>query len=154
MLIVTLEGAGLARRRELEGAIRPFAGHEHADVRAASLRALGRMGVGADLAHAALRDPDEWVRMAAARSEVLPFVQFGRVFVDPSSAVRRMGMRSLAERPWAIGVPRLIARFKLERATAARLDIALLLEATTGQKFGLDGVLWRASCFSWTPPLR
>jgi len=143
MLVATLEGAGLARRRELEDVVRPFARHQDAEVRAAALRALGRMGVAAGLIQSALRDPNEWVRMAAARAESLPSIQVERALFDASAPVRRMALRNLAERDWAIGVPGLITHLKVERSDAARLDIALLLEARTGQEFGLDGVLWR-----------
>jgi len=142
MLIETLDGAGRARRRELEDIVRKFAVHKHPEVRAAALRALGRMEVAADLIQAALRDSEEQVRMAAARAESLPRIQVERALLDASGAVRRMALRNLAERPWEIGVPGLIRHLKTERLEPARLDIALLLEAKTGKDYGVDALFW------------
>jgi Mg-chelatase subunit ChlD len=143
MLIVTLRGAGLAGRRELEDDVRPFARHEDPEIRAEAVRALGRMGVAAGLIQSSLNDPHEWVRMAAARGESLPMIQVQRALGDASVPVRRMALRNLAERGWETGVPGLIGRLGAEPSDLARLDAVLLLEAATGEEFGRDPVLWR-----------
>ena len=143
MLILTLDGAGRAGRRELVESVRPFATHAHAEVRAAALRALGRMRASPDLVQAGLRDEDEVVRMAAARASSLPSIQIDRALLDASVAVRRMALRNLAERDYRVAVPRLIAQLRVDGSSYARLDIALLLGAATGQDFGEDATLWR-----------
>ncbi len=142
MLILTLDGAGLARRAELVDSLRPFATHADANVRAAALQALGRIGAAPDLVQAGLVDSSVLVRMAAARAPSLPSIQIDRALLDTAAAVRRMALRNLAERDYRRSVPRLIAQLRIEPSSYARLDIALLLGATTGQAFGEDQSLW------------
>ena len=142
MLILTIEGAGRARRSELVDSLRAFATHKDAPVRAATLQALGRIGAAPDLVQAGLADTDVLVRMAAARAPSLPSIQIDRALLDTSAPVRRMAVRNLAERDYRRSVPRLIAQLRVEPSSYGRLDIALLLGATTGQEFGEDQSLW------------
>jgi hypothetical protein len=144
MIAVTIEAAGRGGRRELASTIRSFAQHADPKIRAAALRALGRLRKGADLVIAGLRDPDETVRMAAAAAESMPWVQLRRCLLDSSLPVRRSALRNLGRRPEDLALPRLIGHLGAEPIFRAKLDAHALLVERTGEDFGLDAQLWAA----------
>jgi len=142
MRLVTIEGAGRAGRAELAPVVRGYAADEDPRIRAAAVRALGRMRRAEDVATAALRDGEPIVRMAAARAESLPWTQLVRALADPDVPVRRAALRNLAGRPDGLAIPGLVNRLGKETVYAARRDAHALLVERTGEDFGLDAQLW------------
>ncbi|MHC4938930.1 MAG: VWA domain-containing protein [Planctomycetota bacterium] len=142
MIAVTLEAAGRARRHELAESVRPYASHADESIRAAAVRALGRMRKGEDLVIAGLRDEDEGVRMAAASAESLPWVQLRACLRNRSVPVRRCAIRNLRRRPADLAYEQLIGVIANEPTYRGKLDAFSILVERTGEDFGFDSDRW------------
>lgn len=142
LLALTLEGLGRGRARSLGPLIVPLAREGVPEVRAAALAALAALEIEDPALLAALADPDERMRAAAAGSRLLRWEQAAAALADASPLVRRAAIRGLSTRPGREAVTLLVDRLRLEDEGPLRLDLADALHALTGKDFGLDEGLW------------
>lgn len=142
MIAFTIEAIGHGAVRSAVPTVRRFADSVDPAVRAAAIRALGRLHAAPDLVTAALKDPDEYVRMAAASGESLPWTQLRSLLENPSTVMRRKAIRNLDARSPELALPNLVQRLRLDPSYAVRVDVHGMLTRRTGRDFGMDGELW------------
>jgi hypothetical protein len=142
MVVLALEGLGRGRARTVVPAIVPLARAADPEVRAGAVAALVALEADNPAVGAALLDPDERLRAAAAGSRLLRWEQAEAAIGDGSPRVRRAAIRGLAARPQREAVTLLVERLRHETLDRLRLDIALALHALTGKDFHVDADLW------------
>lgn len=144
MVVLTLEGVGLARARTLGPDVVALAKAASPRVRAAAIAALVEMNYPHEAIEKALSDSSALVRAAAAAFPGLPVQLAADAGTDRALPVRRAAVDGYAAREPIDGIPLLIRRLAAENDEVLQLDIAEVLNRFTGKEFGVDHGLWRA----------